>query len=250
MSDNERKCPQCGAVVAEDSRFCASCGATLAKFCPSCGKPVTGGGKFCAACGASLAGNPGAASNAAASSGAAKSDGASDAVAEKICHYIRSTTNRSECVITGDNILPEMTKGFELDADEKPLVVIKNWNKASVKMGSLLKATKIGFVGKMVDKGRSTMLITDKMVRYVNLRSDAFLSTFAVVGGNSGDLRLEFVRQLAIGDHDHCYGTSYIGHQLVVNNQVVGLLRLSSGLTFDKEAIDYLTNMFAYCFGA
>ena len=51
-------CPSCHSQVAQGSKFCPSCGATMASpaaaagsNCPKCGKPVAAGAKFCPECG-------------------------------------------------------------------------------------------------------------------------------------------------------------------------------------------------------
>jgi class 3 adenylate cyclase/tetratricopeptide (TPR) repeat protein len=50
-------CSACGAVNSADSRFCGSCGASLAPVaaCPSCGSENPAGQAFCNACGTRLA---------------------------------------------------------------------------------------------------------------------------------------------------------------------------------------------------
>ena len=50
-------CPKCGAMNAEGTKFCGSCGAPLGNVCPSCGSFVPGGTKFCPECGTSLVAN-------------------------------------------------------------------------------------------------------------------------------------------------------------------------------------------------
>lgn len=47
-------CPQCGVLAAEEARFCANCGSTLAPVCPNCGSEVADDARFCASCGTSL----------------------------------------------------------------------------------------------------------------------------------------------------------------------------------------------------
>jgi class 3 adenylate cyclase len=54
-------CPACGAENAEEARFCATCGATLATLCGTCGEPMPADARFCPACGAAATtGSPGA----------------------------------------------------------------------------------------------------------------------------------------------------------------------------------------------
>ncbi len=49
-------CAECGHVSRDDARFCAECGAALARMCDSCGATLTPGARFCEACGAAAAG--------------------------------------------------------------------------------------------------------------------------------------------------------------------------------------------------
>src|SRR5262245_8205391 len=50
------ECRNCGALNAENARFCANCGASLASAkCWNCGTDSTPGAKFCANCGSDLA---------------------------------------------------------------------------------------------------------------------------------------------------------------------------------------------------
>ncbi len=48
------KCPNCGANVKEDTKFCPECGKPVKSTCPKCGKAVKEGSKFCPECGQSL----------------------------------------------------------------------------------------------------------------------------------------------------------------------------------------------------
>jgi len=50
------KCPNCGAQIADDSRFCSECGKeiTQANVCPHCGASVGESDAFCQNCGKSL----------------------------------------------------------------------------------------------------------------------------------------------------------------------------------------------------
>src|SRR3954452_16210678 len=47
-------CPSCGTSNREGSKFCSSCGASLATGCPACGASIEPGDAFCAQCGTAL----------------------------------------------------------------------------------------------------------------------------------------------------------------------------------------------------
>lgn len=47
-------CPQCGARLSADSKFCNKCGAKIKSTCPGCGAAITPGSKFCSQCGQPL----------------------------------------------------------------------------------------------------------------------------------------------------------------------------------------------------
>ena len=53
-----KKCPNCGAQVADDSRFCTECGKEFPQgnVCPHCGASVNEGDSFCQNCGKKLDG--------------------------------------------------------------------------------------------------------------------------------------------------------------------------------------------------
>lgn len=50
------KCPKCGKINFNDSKFCSSCGSSLNTIliCPNCGKKFSNDEKFCTACGNKL----------------------------------------------------------------------------------------------------------------------------------------------------------------------------------------------------
>ena len=49
-------CPRCGARVASEVSYCASCGFKVAPTCPRCGRGLAGGQAYCPHCGQALAG--------------------------------------------------------------------------------------------------------------------------------------------------------------------------------------------------
>lgn len=50
-SAGERRCRECGAVLAQDTRYCPECGTAASDACPSCGEQLHPGERFCRYCG-------------------------------------------------------------------------------------------------------------------------------------------------------------------------------------------------------
>lgn len=52
-STHSLRCPKCGTVVPDGSKFCLACGAPISNntFCKNCGKPLPAEAKFCPECG-------------------------------------------------------------------------------------------------------------------------------------------------------------------------------------------------------
>lgn len=114
----------------------------------------------------------------------------------------------------------------EIGSDEKPLLAV---NKS-------IPGTVGGY-------GWSGLLITDKNVYYRCVK-DTFWASL-VASSNKGTIPLEQVVSIRIGAHDHCFGTAYIGHQLLINNNNVGLLRMGGSMEYDDKAIDELNQIFS-----
>lgn len=106
----------------------------------------------------------------------------------------------------------------------------------------LLLAVNKSITGCVGGYGWSGLLVTDRKVYWRCLR-DSFFSSL-IARSVKGEMPLEAVKSMAIGKHDHCYGTNYVGHQLVVNGKVVGLLRMGGGILYDEDAINELSDIF------
>jgi hypothetical protein len=275
-------CPACGSAVAGGAKFCGNCGKPMARFCGNCGKPLPLGAKFCGECGTPAGGtapqgggnptgpvlsapgvemSPGNIRFTPPDAGAAGSEDAApprisgNTPAERIRDYIQKVYNNTSCVVTGENLTPEFLDagGLELQPGETPLLALKTWMNVTANLESFAKSKFGGFGGvtSFLKKAKmGTMMITDRRMVWVRLRSDTFGAGLPFTGTHNGEIALDAIQSANIGDHDHCCGTAYIGHQLVVNGKVVGLLRMGAGVVFDEETIDYLDNMFSACFKA
>ena len=148
------------------------------------------------------------------------------AIKDYECHALPISKN----VFTGDNITAELIEkhcnryGINCQG-EQPILIVND-----------------SIVGSFGGYGWTGLMITDKTL-YYKCTKDSFLSGLVALS-SKGIIPLEQVHTIAIGHHDTCFGTAYVGHQLVINNEVMGLLRMGEGIEFDDKAISQLTHIF------
>lgn len=111
-----------------------------------------------------------------------------------------------------------------LDADEKPLLML------NLKKGIRL----YGFSG---------FLITDKKIHFSLLKRSYFATYFPRKDKDLLPIRISDINSFQIGKLDSCIGTTYVGHDLVINNKPLGLVRLGFGLLYDEEALNYINGL-------
>ena len=144
--------------------------------------------------------------------------------------YERHALPISKNVFTGNNITAELIEkhcnryGITCQ-EEQPLLIVND-----------------SIVGSFGGYGWTGLMITDKTL-YYKCTKDSFLSGLVALS-SKGIIPLEQVHTIAIGHHDTCFGTAYVGHQLVINNEVIGLLRMGGGIEYDEKAISQLTHIF------
>ena len=93
-----------------------------------------------------------------------------------------------------------------------------------------------------------TFVVTDKCVHWARLRPDSAVAGITgIVGKINGSCSLDDLSQAMIGEHDHCVGSAYMGHQLLINGKMIGLLRMGAGIECDEKAIEYLNAFFTAC---
>lgn len=144
--------------------------------------------------------------------------------------YERHALPISKNVFTGDNITAELIE--------------KHCNRYGINCqgGQPILIVNDSIVGSFGGYGWTGLMITDKTL-YYKCTKDSFLSGLVALS-SKGIIPLEQVHTIAIGHHDTCFGTAYVGHQLVINNEVMGLLRMGEGIEFDDKAISQLTHIF------
>jgi hypothetical protein len=144
--------------------------------------------------------------------------------------YERHALPISKNIFTGNNITAELIEkhcnryGITCQ-EEQPLLIVND-----------------SIVGSFGGYGWTGLMITDKTL-YYKCTKDSFLSGLVALS-SKGIIPLEQVHTIAIGHHDTCFGTAYVGHQLVINNEVMGLLRMGGSIEYDEKAISQLTHIF------
>ena len=148
------------------------------------------------------------------------------AIKDYECHALPISKN----IFTGNNITAELIEkhssryGINCQG-EQPILIVND-----------------SIVGSFGGYGWTGLMITDKTL-YYKCTKDSFLSGLVSLS-SKGIIPLEQVHTIAIGHHDTCFGTAYVGHQLVINNEVMGLLRMGGSIEYDEKAISQLTHIF------
>lgn len=180
------------------------------KNCPYCGEEILKAAKKCKHCGEWLE---------------EKTEKVS--ITQLIENYISKNILNSDCINVGVNLTDEKISESKIsyNHEEKPLLLLYK--------KSLLYDLK------------TRILITDKKIYYKAL-PDSFWTgiTCNFCKKIEGSFELQNVNQLSIADHDHCIGTAYVGHQLKINNTVVGLIRMGTSVLYDENVINYLNGLF------
>lgn len=122
--------------------------------------------------------------------------------------------------------------GFRLEINEKPLLVLNG---------------KKGLIGFFLPT--TSLIITDKKIFFRTLKRSVFTSLWPhAFLQNPQNLNLESIDSFQIGQHDSCLGYNYVGHDLMVNNQAVGLVRMGHSIMLDDKAISYINSLSKYLY--
>jgi len=142
--------------------------------------------------------------------------------------YCASHLPKSKQVYSGANITQEQIAAHRTYApvsdDEKVLLLV---NKVPTGLKRFVFCT--------------GLCITERFV-YYKLMKDTFVGNFQ--SKIKGVIPIENVTSIGIGERDHCFGSSYEGHQLLINGRVIGLLRMGTGMTEDEDMIEQLRQLF------
>lgn len=129
-----------------------------------------------------------------------------------------------------DEISPEQIEKHKkaylnLSDGEKPLILLN-------------KGTLIGSVF-------TGLMITNTCIHFCTLKKSFFASLIPwLLKGAKGKAKISGLGSLEIAEHDTCFGTAYVGHELRIDDEILGYIRMGTGMTFDEEAISFLNGLF------
>lgn len=119
-------------------------------------------------------------------------------------------------------------KDYKITVDEHPLILV---NKKKFLMN-----------GK-----NNGLLITDRGIHF-RVFPRAFFTSITMIWKKpiEGFSSFEQMRHFQIGEHDACFGTAYVGHNLEIDHMVKGLVRMGTGIEYSEEIIEYINGLAEY----
>lgn len=197
------------------------------KKCPYCGQEIMAVAKKCRYCGKWLIERPIVEEPVHQNQ---KENDVALRLKERITVFLQSHQKPSKNVylipdIPQDVLDVHIKKYAKLEQNEIPLMVI---NKCSFGLTTTVP---------------TSMVITDHNV-YCRLLNDSFFTTF-FPKLHFYKYNLNEIRNMSIGNNDHCFGSAYEGHQLIINDAIIGLLRMGTSLTMDEDMIAELNFIWA-----
>lgn len=153
-----------------------------------------------------------------------------DNLTKSVLEYIAKYSANSKNVFTRTNLTPKIIEKHRkryahILNDEIPLLAVND--------------TIFGTIGGYAWSG---LIITNKKLHYKCIKDTVISGLIAL--SNKGSIPIDNIHSIAIGEHDCCFGTAYMGHQLIINGKVIGLLRMGGSTLFDEETINDLSHIF------
>lgn len=116
---------------------------------------------------------------------------------------------------------------FDLGTDEKVLFVLN----LKSKLTNIFGATGV--------------VLTDKRLFVAPIKRNFFASMIPLRAPIQSIL-FEDLKSFQVGEHDACYGTAYVGHDIIINGQAIGMVRMGLDVLLDDKAIEYINGLSSY----
>ena len=179
--------------------------------CPTCGNDNPEDAQFCGGCGASR-------------------NGTGD-LTPIIMEYFDNYSGKTSKNIRFGNEIPNQLlekhkkRYLDLSSDEQVLVLLEGQNR----FGG-------AFTG---------LAITNKRIHYFTLKKSIFTSMLQWwLKGPKGSKIIADLESIEIAQLDSCLGTSYVGHELRINDEILGYVRMGRGVMYDQNAKEFLNGLF------
>ena len=89
------------------------------------------------------------------------------------------------------------------------------------------------------------LAITNKRIHYHTLKKSIFTSMLQWwLKGPKGSTVIADLESIEIAELETCLGASYIGHELRINDEILGYVRMGRGVMYDQNAKEFLNGLF------
>ena len=195
---------------------------TAARYCEHCGAELSAEALFCPSCGTSVQSKE--------EGTAGKQSGTVDLTAIIVDFFSNYSGEAGENIRFGNEIPNQLIEKhkkryLDLSSDEELLVLLEG----QYRFGG-------AFTG---------LAITNKRIHYHTLRKSIFTSMLQWwLKGPKGSKVIADLESIEIAELDSCLGTSYVGHELRINDEILGYVRMGRGVMYDQNAKAFLNGLF------
>ena len=96
---------------------------------------------------------------------------------------------------------------------------------------------------------KAGFVFTNFGIHFDTFKDGFFSSLMMLPQGINGFINYDDLKSIQIAHTDRCYGSAYYGNNLIINDEEVGLVRMSNGITYDEPAIKYCNQLFSKLVG-
>ncbi len=99
--------------------------------------------------------------------------------------------------------------------------------------------------GAMLGNVFTGLVITNICIHFCTLKKSFFTGILPwFFKGERGKANISGLKSLEIAEHDTCFGNAYVGHELRINDEILGYVRMGTNIVMDDKAIAFLNALF------